>query len=236
MIKLQNIHFSYQETEPVFINAGITLNSGLTMLLGPNGCGKSTLLKIAAGVEKPDSGSVFVNGLDIWKDEVEARKSLAYLPEQPDLTPYATIQEVLYLVCRLRNEPLAEADKSLDIFGIQHLANRTIRELSMGQRRRAVFSSLLIGQQEHILLDEPLEGMDQNIQSEIIDWISHRKNAGTCIVIVSHTLEPFADMASQACIIKDGAPVLYADLPEGAEEKRLFLKDLAKGIIKTKDD
>lgn len=236
MIELRDVNFYYREKEPVLSNANIQIGSGLILLLGPNGCGKSTLLKILSGVEKPDSGHVYINSADLWKEEVKARRSLAYLPEQPDLTPYATIQEVLYLVCRLRDEPIAEADKALDIFGMKHLASRTIRELSMGQRRRAVFSALMIGQQAHILLDEPLEGMDRNIQIEIMQWISNRKKAGASIVVVSHTLEPFVDMATQACTIMDGAPVLHTILPEGAEEKQLFLEDLAKGIIKTKDD
>jgi len=229
MIELKDVSFSYERDEPVLDKVNVKLSQGLTLLLGPNGCGKSTLLKIASGVEKPDSGSVFVNGLDLWKKEVEARKSLAYLPEQPDLTPYATIREILYLVCRLRKKPLSRADETLEFFDLKHVASRTVRELSMGQRRRAVFSALLIGEPEHIFLDEPLEGMDRNIQKEIREWIFNRKKAGACIVVVSHTIEPFIERTSKACAIKDGSLFTYDDLPEGPEERLSLLESLSKG-------
>jgi ABC-2 type transport system ATP-binding protein len=229
MIELQDVSFSYERDEPVLDKVNVKLPQGLTLLLGPNGCGKSTLLKITSGVEKPDSGCVFVNGLNLWKKEVEARKSLAYLPEQPDLTPYATIKEILYLVCRLRNEPLARADEMLEFFGLKHVASRTVRELSMGQRKRAVFSALLIGEQEHIFLDEPLEGMDRNIQKEILEWVSKRKKDGACIVIVSHTIEPFVEKASKACSIRNGSVFIYNDLPDRLEERISLLEALSKG-------
>jgi len=229
MICFEKVSFSYDEDNPVLRQVEWEVTSGMTLLLGPNGCGKSTLLKLASGVEKPDSGRVLINGFDVWKKEVEARKSLAYLPEQPDLTPYATIREILHLVCRLRGESLSEADRVLDFFGLQQVSDRTVRELSMGQRRRAVFSALLIGEPENMLLDEPLEGMDRNIQHEILGWILNRKQAGAFMVVVSHTLEPFVEMASTACVIREGRFKVYQDLPEESEERMIMLDALSKG-------
>ena len=127
--------------------AGVDLeiSPGLTLLLGPNGCGKSTLLKLAAGIERPDSGRVEIDGHDLWIDEVAARRGLAYVPEQPDLTPYATVREILDLVCRLRGEPARARREALERVGLGKLAHRSVRELSMGQRRRAVLAAALRG-------------------------------------------------------------------------------------------
>ena len=133
MIHFQNVSFFYEKDTPVLVGIDLEFQSGLTMLLGPNGCGKSTLLKLASGVEKPDAGQITIDGYDLWQDEVEARKNLAYVPEQPDLTPYATIREILNLVCRLRNEPLEKEMDPLEFFGLRDLASRTVRELSLGQ-------------------------------------------------------------------------------------------------------
>ena len=80
MIRFDCVSFFYRPDELVFESISLDLPSGLTLLLGLNGCGKSTLLKLAAGVEFPDSGRIFVGGRDLWKEEVEARRSLAYLP------------------------------------------------------------------------------------------------------------------------------------------------------------
>jgi ABC-2 type transport system ATP-binding protein len=87
---------------------------GLTLLLGENGAGKSTLLRVAAGVERPDAGTVTIGGHDLWVEEVEARSLLAYVPDEPDLVPYATVREILLLVARLRRKPDGDADRALE--------------------------------------------------------------------------------------------------------------------------
>ncbi len=133
MIVLRGVRFGYSEGEPVLDRVDLDIPAGLTLLLGPNGCGKSTLMRIAAGVERPDAGSVAIDGHDLWKDEVAARASLAYVPEQPDLTPYATLEEILALVCRLRGAPIARAAEALERVGLAGLGRRSVRELSMGQ-------------------------------------------------------------------------------------------------------
>src|SRR5262249_26695225 len=145
MIRVHDVSFSYASGVRVLDRVSLEIGSGLTLLLGPNGAGKSTLLKVIAGIERPPSGSVEIDGFDLWKDEVSARRKLAYVSEHPDLTPYATIRDVIYLVCRLRTEPLESGDAVLHRVGLDDAAGRSIRELSMGQRRRAVMAAAWVG-------------------------------------------------------------------------------------------
>jgi ABC-2 type transport system ATP-binding protein len=229
MIHFQNVSFSYERDEKVLHSVNLELHAGLCLLLGPNGCGKSTLLKLAAGVEIPDSGRITVDGCDLWKEEAAARKGLAYLPEQPDLTPYASIEEILDFVCRLRKKPLEEGKKALEFFNLRHLAHRTVRELSMGQRRRAVFAASFVGSPAYILLDEPLEGMDRHIQKEILAWIGNHARSGATVVVVSHTIEPFIDFASAAVTVQSGRAFRFKNLPDLHEKKLAFLEQLAEG-------
>ena len=229
MIRFLNVSFSYEKQEKTLLSLNLEFHPCLTLLLGPNGCGKSTLLKLASGVEMPDSGTITINGHDLWKKEIEARKGLAYLPEHPDLTPYATIKEILNLVCRLRGQPLDQGKKALEFFGLQHLAHRTVRELSLGQRRQAVFAACLVGTPSEVLLDEPLEGMDRHIQKEILGWIKNQTDLETTIVVVSHTIEPFIQLASEAVTIQSGQAFRFKELPTSYEEKRSFLEQLAEG-------
>lgn len=231
MIRFQNVSFSYEKDEPVLEGVDFEFSPGLTMLLGPNGCGKSTLLKLAAGVEKPDSGNVTIDGHDLWKDEVEARRSLAYLPEHPDLTPYASLDEVLNLVCRLREERLEKGREALEFFDLNKISRRTVRELSLGQRRRAVFAAAFVGTPKNILLDEPLEGMDRKIQKEILDWIKSHLDSGAIVVIVSHFIEPFVSLVSQIATIKNGQAVHLKKLPENLDMRLSLLEDYSRGII-----
>ncbi len=229
MIRFQSVAFSYQKGEPVFKDLNIELGPGLTMVLGLNGCGKSTLLKMAAGVERPDSGRILVDGLDLWKEETAARRSLAFLPEHPDLTPYATIREILMLVCRLRNESSEASRRALEVFGLTAVDNRSVRELSLGQRRRAMFAAAFIGRPNHILLDEPLEAMDRKIQEEIMGWLQARVQAGAAVAVVSHTIEQFVTLAARAIGLKDGNALIFSALPENPQEKMNLLERLARG-------
>ncbi len=229
MIQLLNVSFSYEKKETTLLSLNLEFHPGLSLLLGPNGCGKSTLLKLASGVEMPDSGAITINGHDLWKMEVKARKGLAYLPEHPDLTPYATIKEILDLVCRLRGQPLDQGKKALEFFGLQHLAYRTVRELSLGQRRQAVFAACLVGNPSEVLLDEPLEGMDRHIQKEILGWIKKQTDLGATVVVVSHTIEPFIQLASEAVTIQSGRAFRFKKLPDAFDKKRSFLEQIAEG-------
>lgn len=214
MIKFDNVSFAYEKSYPVLKNVSFVLSNGLNFIFGPNGCGKTTLMKLAAGIEKPNSGLITINDFDLWKKEVVARKDIAYLPEHPDLTPYATLKEILDLVCRLRGIPLSQGHDTLKFFGLESFANRTVRELSKGQRRRAIFSTVLVGSPRYILLDEPLDGMDKDIRKVILSWIRGQVRVGSCLVVISHTIEPFADMITHTLTIRNGQTEAYREIPD----------------------
>ena len=231
MIHFKNVHFSYRHAEPVLKGADLDLAAGLTLVLGPNGSGKSTLLKLAAGIERPDHGVAAIDGHDLWRDEVAARARLAYVSEQPDLTPYATIRDVVYLVCRLRSEPLRRGREVLEQVGLWGIAGRSIRELSSGQRRRAVLAAAWIGSPRVILLDEPLESMDRTIRDEILAWIDRLLAAGAVVVIATHEIEPFLEKATRALVVAGGANRLFEPLPTGAADRLAFLEALSRGTL-----
>ncbi len=229
MIRLSDVHFCYRPGEPVLTGTSLELPAGLTMLLGPNGSGKSTLLKIVAGIERPDRGKAFIEGHDLWTEEVAARGGLAYVSEQPDLTPYATIQDVINLVCRLRSASLSAGREALRLAGLGMIANRSIRELSMGQRRRAVLAAAWIGRPRIVILDEPLEAMDRAIRAEILIWIDRLVAAGAAIVIATHEIEPFVQKAERAISVREGKCLLVDRLPKGLEERMTLLERLSRG-------
>jgi len=230
MIHLENVFFGYERSVPVFQSLELVLDAGLTLLLGPNGSGKTTLLKLAAGVEKPDEGKIWIDRKDLWKNEVAARRDIAYLPEHPDLTPYASIREIVRFVCRLRGEPLARGEEALAVLDMDRVAGRSVRELSQGQRRRAVLTAAMIGRPKHLLLDEPLEAMDRRMRDDIMIWIESRIRDGAAAVIVSHDLDPFAALATAAVGLKDGRPEANPSLPADPAERHKILERLARGL------
>jgi ABC-type multidrug transport system ATPase subunit len=160
---------------------------------------------------------------------VQARAGLAYLPEQPDLTPYATIGEILALVASLRGEPPGSAARALALAGLDGLAARSVRELSLGQRRRAALAAALIGSPSHLLLDEPLEAMDRRACADIMAWIEGRRAAGATVLVASHDFEPFAPAAARALTVRDGRCLLVEPLPADAAARGHLLERMARG-------
>jgi ABC-2 type transport system ATP-binding protein len=228
-LEFRNVSFSYLPETPVFERLDLTIGPGLTLVLGPNGNGKSTLLKIAAGVEKPDAGSVTVNGFDLWAREVEARRDLAYVPEQPDVTPYASVGTVLRLVCRLRSVPEERVGEALAEVGEEALGGRSIRELSNGQRRRVLLAAARIGSPRTLLLDEPLASVDRGTRARIREWITGASRGGGLAMVVTHELEPFVEAATAAVALVRGRARSYPTLPEDLAERRDLLERLAGG-------
>ena len=229
MIRFTDVDYAYRPGEPVLSGATLEIASGLTLLLGPNGCGKSTLLKLAAGVERPDRGLAEIDGCDLWRDEVGARRNLAYVPEQPDLTPYATIRDVLHLVCRLRGEPMESGLKALESAGLEKLSTRSIRELSMGQRRRAVMAAAWIGSPRVILLDEPLESMDRAMRDQILLWIEKVLGNGASVVLATHEIEAFLSKCVRAVTVKGGRCTVSHPLPRKDDERSVLFEALLRG-------
>ncbi len=229
MIELAAVRFGYGDGPAVLDGVDLRIGAGLTLLVGPNGCGKSTLLKLAAGVEPPDAGRVSVAGFDLWRDEVPARRPLAYLPEYPDLTPYASLLEVLRLVARLRGEPEERAASALVEAGLAERASASVRELSAGQRRRALLAAAWIGTPRVALLDEPLESLDRALRDRVLRWITGLVQGGATVVVVSHQLEPFAALATAAVTVREGR-VLGPIAVEADGTRRLaLLEQLARG-------
>jgi len=227
MIVFDDVRFGYDRSIPVVATGRLEIGSGLTLLLGPNGSGKSTLLRLAAGVEHPDAGTITVGGIDLWKDEAAARRPIAYVPEQPELTPFASVLEVLRLVARLREERLDAAERALERAGLQALRARSIREMSMGQRRRAILAAAWIGSPRVVLLDEPLEGMDRDTQDAILAWVRDLDTKGATVVVATHDLDPFVQVARGAIGFRGSEPGLVS-LPAEIEPKRRVLENLAR--------
>ena len=231
MMVFESVTFGYEPERAVVRQASFALSPGLTLLVGPNGCGKSTLLKLAAGVERPDAGRILVDGADLWREEAKARRGLAYLPEFPDITPFAALRDVLRLVCRLRGEPVTAGDRALETFGLADEAGRSVRELSSGQRKRALFAAAFVGRPAHILLDEPLDALDRQIADDVLAWIRQRIADGASLAVVSHAIEPFADLAARALTVRDGLVEQHEALPRSPGDRLQLLDRLARGVV-----
>jgi len=204
MIRLRDVVFAYEANREAIRIPSLDIDPGLTLVVGPNGAGKSTLLRLIAGIDAPAQGTVVIDGLDLWRDERAARSRLAFVPEFPDLTPYARVVDALQLVAALRGVPETTVVDALLRVGLLDVGSRTIREMSMGQRRRAMLATALIATPPIVILDEPLETLDAEMRAFLPEWVRGLRSSGHTVVIATHDRLPFAEMVDVVIAVRDG--------------------------------
>src|SRR3954471_1365627 len=131
-------------------------------LVGPNGAGKTTTLRSLAGIIAPTSGTVAIAGHDIQRDAIAAKRQLAFIPDEPHLFEYLTVEEHLRFVARLYGVVDVEAQIAPLLEELELLDKRTAlpAELSRGMRKKLAIASGLLHQPQALILDEPLTGLD----------------------------------------------------------------------------
>ncbi len=211
MIEVKNLTKKYGNFEAVK-NADFTINDGEVVgFLGPNGAGKSTTMNIITGYLSATSGSVSVNGYDIFEQPEEAKRHIGYLPEQPPLFPGMTVDEYLNFVYDLkktklpRNPHLAEIRK---LVKIEDVKNRLIRNLSKGYRQRVGIAQALVGNPDVLILDEPTVGLDPSQIIEIRELI-HKLGKTHTVILSSHILSEIQAVCKRIIIINQG--IIIAD-------------------------
>jgi ABC-type multidrug transport system ATPase subunit len=132
------------------------------------------------------------------------------------------------LVCRLRGVSEDAAAGAIERVGLADHASRSIRQLSQGQRRRAVLASAWVGEPSVLLLDEPLEAMDRAMRDEVIEWIRDSAAHGRTAVVASHDFGDLVDTAVAALSVHGGAATIHT-LPDGHTARAALLDSLARG-------
>jgi ABC-type multidrug transport system ATPase subunit len=204
MIELREVVFGYEKTREALRIPSLDIGPGVTLVVGPNGAGKSTLLRLIAGIDAPSRGTITIDGFDLWRDESAARSRLAFVPEYPELTPYARVVDALQLVAALRGVEATTVIDALVRVGLLGVAARTIREMSMGQRRRVMLATAFIGTPSVIILDEPLETLDAEMRAFLPGWVGELKASGHTIIVATHDRVPFEALVDAVISVRDG--------------------------------
>src|SRR5882672_6203099 len=202
--------------------------------LGPNGAGKTTTMRILTGFMPASSGTITVDGFDVFDQSFEVRKRIGYLPENPPLYLDMTVDSYLAFVARIKGvtrATLADAtDRVLETCGLTDVRERLTGHLSKGFRQRVGLAQALIHDPPVLVLDEPTIGLDPRQIIEIRSLI--RELAGERTVILStHILPEVAQLCEKVVIINDGRIAVEALLPEltqGRTLEEVFLHYIAK--------
>lgn len=233
MIEIDNLVKKYGEHVAVD-HLSLTVEPGkIYGFLGPNGAGKSTTMNIITGYLGATSGTVTINGHDIFKEPEEAKKCVGYLPEIPPLYTDMTVLEYLNFVAELKKleKGLRKryVEEAMETTGILDVKNRMIRNLSKGYRQRVGFAQAILGYPEIIILDEPTVGLDPKQIIEIRDLIRKLGEKHT-VILSSHILTEISAVCDHVFIISKGK-LVASDSTEnlleqmsGAQEIELIVR------------
>lgn len=221
MIEVKNVTKKYGNFVAVD-NISFTVNDGEVVgFLGPNGAGKSTTMNMITGFIEPTDGAIEVNGYDILKQPLKAKKQIGYMPEGVPLYGELTVREFVTFMAELKKVPRKErkekVDKVLCETGIEDVANKLIRNLSRGYKQRVSMAGALIGDPEVIILDEPTVGLDPKQITEIRQLIKKLGKKHT-VILSSHILSEVSQLCEKVIIINKGK-IVAIDTPENLEKK-----------------
>ena len=176
--------------------------------LGPNGAGKTTTLRIIAGLLKPTSGRVLVNGHDVAVEPERAKASLGYIPDRPFIYEKLTAGEFLRFhagLYGLDGDGVTErVHEMLDLFELRRWEDELVETFSHGMKQRLVMSAAFLHRPRAVAVDEPMVGLDPRGARLIKDVFRRMSEHGVAILMSTHTLEVAQEMCQRLSIILKG--------------------------------
>lgn len=205
-------------TRHVVDGVSISLEQGSVVgLLGPNGAGKTTTFYMIVGIEKPDAGTVMLDGKDISAMPMyqRARAGIGYLPQEASIFSKMTVEDNIMAILETTDlnasEREAKMNALLDEFRLNHVRKSEGKALSGGERRRVEIARALATDPAFILLDEPFAGIDPIAVADIQGMIAHLAQRGIGVLITDHNVRETLSIVDKAYILAEGHILLHGD-------------------------
>ena len=208
MIKVTNLVKSYDRLKAVD-DVSFQIEEGeIFGLLGPNGAGKTTIVKMMVGMLRPDAGKIEINGLDAVSQSLQVKADLGYVPESSALYENLSGREHLEMVCNLHHMDTkrinAQVERLLDALELKESADKRIAGYSKGMKQRLLLAGAIIHNPHVLILDEPMSGLDANVQSVVRQLIKDFVRDRRIVIFCSHILEIVERLCDRLLIIHRG--------------------------------
>ncbi|SEB20731.1 ABC-2 type transport system ATP-binding protein [Thalassobacillus cyri] len=203
--------------------------------LGPNGAGKSTTIKMITGILPIDNGTITVNGFDITREPMKAKKIFGYVPDSPDVFLRLKGIEYLNFIGDVYDLPRDIREEKIDYltksFGIYEALDDYIQTYSHGMRQKTVISGVLLHDPDVWILDEPLSGLDPKSSYTLKEMMREHAAKGNTVFFSTHVLEVVEQLCDEVAIINSGQLQFRGNMKEMKEQfeadenlERVFLE------------
>lgn len=217
IIKTDNLIKTYSGRN-VVKGVTITVEQGTVVgLLGPNGAGKTTTFYMIVGIEKPDGGTVTLDGQDISQLAMyeRARAGIGYLPQEASIFSKMTVEDNLLAILETttlsQEEQVKKMNSLIEEFRLEHVRHSLGKALSGGERRRVEIARALATDPAFILLDEPFAGIDPIAVADIQGMIAHLAKRGIGVLITDHNVRETLSIVDKAYILAEGKILVEGD-------------------------
>ena len=196
----------------------LTLQPGVTALVGANGAGKSTLLRLITTLLVPDAGTITWDGVDVAARPEDLRRRLGYLSTTTRLTPRLTAREVLRHIGALYGLEGAELESRIAFqtaaFGLERVLDQRLDGLSTGERQRVNLARTLLADPDLVVLDEPATGLDLVAAAQVQAAVRAARREGRLILLATHHLDEVEALADRLLVLRQGR-LAYDGPPAG---------------------
>lgn len=208
LLSIQNLTKTYPNGVKALDEINLEIQQGMFGLLGPNGAGKSSLMRTIATLQRPDTGTVVFNGVDIRKNPMSLRKKLGYLPQEFGVYPKETAENLLDYFAILKGIS-SRKNRKVKVEEVLHLTNlfdvrkKHVSSFSGGMRQRFGIAQLLLNDPQIVIVDEPTAGLDPEERNRFLNVL---RGIGTDNIVLfsTHLVEDVKELCTDMAIMKNG--------------------------------
>lgn len=226
MLSIKNLSKTYKGGKRAVKNLSLEVEAGdIYGFIGHNGAGKTTTLKCIAGIIDFEEGEITVAGCNVTDSPVEAKRLIAYVPDNPDVYEYLTGLQYLNFIADVfgveREERVQKIQKYSALFEIDSVLGNLLSTYSHGMKQKLVLVSALIHSPRLMILDEPFVGLDPKASHEVKEIMKEFVREGGAIFFSTHVLETAEKICNKIAVIKDGEIVVSGNTAELTRDKSL---------------
>ncbi|WP_459502336.1 ABC transporter ATP-binding protein [Bacillus sp. C1] len=219
MIEIMNVSKSYNGSSYAVKDLSLTIPSGeIFGFLGPNGAGKSTTIKMMTGIHAIDKGTILINGKDVMKEPMAAKKTFGYVPDSPDMFLRLKGIEYLNFMADMYEVPNGVRQEKIQFlaekFDLYNALSDQIQSYSHGMRQKIIIIGVLLHDPDVWILDEPMTGLDPKSAFILKEMMREHADRGKTVFFSTHVLEVAEKLCDRVAIINKGNLQFQGNLHE----------------------